>query len=536
MSDPPAYYIQPTWPYFVKTLLLPNKLHYWYTVRFSDGHPDQSQREAIINCLTSNATSLAKYAHLLGAKCVIEEQVKNFMNYGFSSDKSTKALFVQYGLTGPQMIVCPGDFPIEKLGTARMVTGNPAAFKRVTFFDVPLPPHPNEIPKASGRSAADNTFPPISGVQPAGRQADSPSISVKVPVFGTPVGRQPGSQAGAAGGAPVPQQSGGNPNRRVHASAAPAGGLPARPPAQRPDPAVPSALVVTNIDNAPGTHSVCIKLIKSDIVTLAVSYHVGAVVNAANGKSFTTGDDGISGALRDAMYPQGVYEECIKFKKNRSSMSKTDQADAEYNLTILKATAESQGEYDVCGATKSQLDGSPVNRILECGAAWQYTNGYLKASGVTHVIHAVGPKWTDVDFLDVRSRSRQENTFDACSTRLDRTITNALKLAASLNVKSIAIPVISGGIFCHADEVKKRQEQQKAAGLLIAVVKELAESLPASSALETIYIVEIDPVVVRDLHGHVNNIVSEQNDKLLTHLNLMRHMVTPVPGSARGLH
>ena len=533
MSDIPVYYIEPNWPYFVKTQILPNKVHYWYTVRFEHGHPDRSQREAIIECLTSNATSLAKFAELLGVKRVIDAPIDNLKNVGFSRDRSAMALFVQYGLTGPQMIVCPGNFTIEKLGTQRMVYNNPADFERVRFYDVPLPPHPNEIPRASGRSAADKTLPPISGAKPAGRQADSPSISVKVPVFGTPAGRQPGSPAGAAGGAPVPQQSGGNTNRRVHVSAAPAGGLPARPPAPRPAPAAPSALLVTNIDNAPGTHSVCIKLIKSDIVTLAVSYRVGAVVNAANEKSFTTGDDGISGALRDAMYPQGVYEDCINFKKNRSSMSKTDQADAEYHLTILKATAESQGSYNVCGAKKSRLDGSQVNLILECEAAWQPTNGYLRASGVTHVIHAVGPKWTDVDFLDVRSRSRQENTFEACSTRLDKTITNALNLAVSLKVKSIAIPVISGGIFCHADEVKKRQEQQEAAGLLIAVVKELAESLPASSVLETIYIVEIDEVVVRDLHGHLNNIVSEQNDKLLTQ---MRHIVTPVPGSAGGLH
>jgi hypothetical protein len=244
MSDIPVYYIEPNWPYFVKTQILPHKVHYWYTVRFEHGHPDRSQREAIIQCLTSNAKSLAKFAELLGVNCVIDAPIDNLKNIGFSRDRSAMALFVQYGLTGPQMIVCPGNFSIDKLGTQRMVYNNPADFERVRFYDVPLPPHPNEIQRASGRSAAYNTLPPISGAKPAGRQADSPSISVKVPVFGTPAGRQAGSPAGAAGGAPVPQQSGGNTNRRVRVSDAPAGSLPARPPAPRPAPAAPKACLL----------------------------------------------------------------------------------------------------------------------------------------------------------------------------------------------------------------------------------------------------------------------------------------------------
>ncbi len=147
------------------------------------------------------------------------------------------------------------------------------------------------------------------------------------------------------------------------------------------------------------------------IVTLAVSNNVEAVVNAANENSFTTGDEGISGALRDAMYPQGIYEECIEFKKKRSGMTPIVQKETEAHINVLKATAESRDQYDVCGARKVQQDGSSVSSILECEAAWQSTNGYLKKSGVTHVIHPVGPKWTDVQFLDVRSRGKKTNTF-----------------------------------------------------------------------------------------------------------------------------
>ena len=104
---------------------------------------------------------------------------------------------------------------------------------------------------------------------------------------------------------------------------------------------------------------------------------------------------------------------------------------------------------------------------------------------------------------------------------------HALELAIALKVKSIAIPVISVGIFCHTDPDLKRREQQKAVALLIANVKELAQSLPASSVLEVIYIVEIDPTVVRDIQGHVQTIMSEQDDEMLAR---MRHMVTPAPG------
>ena len=501
----PTYYGDPTWPYFVRIVLANNK-SLWYTAKFLDNsYPNQAELQAIIECLKLNRASLAQYTDLADMKNTGMAKIANLMGIGNNHDDSTIAMFVQYKLLGPQMIVVPHTTMLDPhFVTTRLVDGQwPAGSKPVMFLSVPLPPIRN-IGSGSARAAAGSTLPAIPGAQPAAT-------------------RQPVSARGVH---VADSRRGGNARVLVAGAPPAAGGFVAQPPARRPAPDAPSTMIVTNVDNAHQSHSVCIKVIKGDIVTLAVSENVEAVVNAANSESFTPSDDGISGALRDAMYPRDVYEDWISFKNNRSSMSADVRKATEERINLAKATAD-QGEYQVCGTRKTQQDGSPVATIPECGAAWQYANGYLKDFGVTHVIHAVGPKWMDNDFYDDRTRSMKRNTFDTCSERLDKTITNALNLAISLKVKSIAIPVISGGIFCHQDEPLKRREQEKAVALLIANVKELAQSLPASSVLKVIYIVEIDPTVVRDIQENVNNIVSEQNDVIIAR---MRNMVTPVPG------
>lgn len=507
----PTYYGDPTWPYFVRIVLANNK-SLWYTAKFLDNsYPNQAELQAIIECLKRNAASLAQYTDLADMKNTGMAKIANLMGIGNNHDDSTIAMFVQYKLLGPQMIVVPHTTMLDPhFVTTRLVDGQwPAGSKPVMFLSVPLPPIRN-IGSGSARAAGSgSTLPPVAGARPlTARQPANPAVV------------QSGS---GRSGAPF----GG---RQLRPGGAPAvGGLVAQPPARRPAPDAPSTMIVANVDNAHQNHSVCIKVIKGDIVTLAVSETVEAVVNAANEESFTPSDDGISGALRDAMYTREVYEECISFKKNRSSMSADVQRATEERINLAKATAD-QGEYQVCGTRKTQQDGSPVATIPECGAAWQYANGYLKDFGVKYVIHAVGPKWSEKAYFDALSRSMLRNTFDVCSARLDKTITNALNLAISLKVQSIAIPVISGGIFCHQDEALKRSEQEKAVALLIANVKRVAQSLPASSALKVIYIVEIDPKVVRDIHGRVKIIESEQNDEILAHLERMRDIVTPVPG------
>ncbi len=74
------------------------------------------------------------------------------------------------------------------------------------------------------------------------------------------------------------------------------------------------------------------------------------------------------------------------------------------------------------------------------------------------------------------------------------------------------------------------KEQQKAAGLLVSIIEELAYNLPASNALQVIYIVEIDPILSQHIRGRVEMIESAQNDRVIQR---MRTMVTPAPGTGR---
>ena len=62
-----------------------------------------------------------------------------------------------------------------------------------------------------------------------------------------------------------------------------------------------------------------IQVVNRDIVSAIVQNGVKAVFNAANSRSFTTSDGGISGALRDAMYGKGIYDMCKEIKKTQYS-------------------------------------------------------------------------------------------------------------------------------------------------------------------------------------------------------------------------
>jgi O-acetyl-ADP-ribose deacetylase (regulator of RNase III) len=142
--------------------------------------------------------------------------------------------------------------------------------------------------------------------------------------------------------------------------------------------------------------------------------HADAVVNAANGNSFTTGDHGISGRLRDLMYPRGI-------KKGQS------EEEDEKVITTMKNVYS--GEKNV-----------PRKTVGETKAGVQVAAGQL-LENYKYVIHAVGPKWNDEEHTKL--------SFSTGKGKLDRTIRNVFHAADGLNIKSIVLCIISGGIFCH---------------------------------------------------------------------------------------
>ena len=471
--------VDTSWPYFVK--LTNRNDQSWYTAQFSGGgYPDKEQLEAVSDCLKRN---LIKFnGKTLDLANMDDDQPRPTQDELFQVGTDTKsilAIFVEGTLEGRQIMLYPTNMDTTNLfWKTRTVSAKeswPVGTKRVRFLRVPLAP----IRKVGiGRPAAGSTLPAIPGAQPAAT-------------------RQPVADS----------RQGGN-GRTLYAGGAPAaGGLAAQPPARRPAPR--RYAYITTFDNVEGNKSVSINLIEGDIVTLAVTEKVEAVVNAANSESFATGDGGISGALRDAMYPKDVYDACIEFENNRRKMSAVDKKTTETSINDAKRVAEFQGEYNVCGARKLLQGGSPVTSIQESGAASQDTRGYLKDSRVQYVLHAVGPKWNDDTFFD--GSGYKKNTFDSCCIRLDDTLQHVLELAASLNVKSIAIPVISGGMFCHSDPTLKGQEQIRARDILLQSIRAYVAFLPTSSSLEVIYIVEIDPIIVKDLSNRLQHIEAKNN-------------------------
>jgi O-acetyl-ADP-ribose deacetylase (regulator of RNase III) len=287
---------------------------------------------------------------------------------------------------------------------------------------------------------------------------------------------------------PFGQNGGSRPVPRVfyEAPPSPSSQLAVQPPATRqfgvPQPVAPQAMATALLNG------VNIKVINRDIVNFITSEHVQAVVNAANSESFIPGDDGISGALRDAMYSRPIYQGCVKMKHAGTLEDERQSLDARIKLAKMHSDAENP----VCGSMKylkTTFDiSSQVKLLTETQAAWEPTKGYLKASGVEFVIHAVGPKWTNPKYQ-----------FEQCASKLKETIKNALALAESLQVTSIAFPLISGGIFCHPHDPLREQEQAKAQEVLLEVILAHVKKTNQQSTLKNIFIVEID----RELSQHM---------------------------------
>ncbi len=240
-----------------------------------------------------------------------------------------------------------------------------------------------------------------------------------------------------------------------------------------------------------------IQVVNGDIVDVAVTEHVQAVVNAANSNSFTTGDGGISGALRDAMYPKEVYNRCMEIKNNT-----IPQQDVLFISRRIRF-AKKYSPFQVCEVSKyltSDVKKKSVKIISETQAAWQQTTGYLSESGVQYVIHAVGPDWTNYE------------NFSDCMSRIRTTIENTMTLAKNLTVKSIVFPVISGGIFCHSEKTLRDREQNTAQEILIQVIVEHVKNMDEKCELKNIFIVEIDKVMCDLIKVKLKTLVESQSD------------------------
>jgi O-acetyl-ADP-ribose deacetylase (regulator of RNase III) len=143
--------------------------------------------------------------------------------------------------------------------------------------------------------------------------------------------------------------------------------------------------------------------------------HADAVVNTANDASFQIGDAGISGALRNLMYPPGI---------------KKEQYDEEDNKVIT-----TMKDVYVDGTMKRS------KHVEECAAGMQAAAGVV-LQNYKHVIHAVGPRWAN-DLIPTKL------TFSMGRGNLNTTIRNVFHAADGLNIKSIVFCIISGGLFCH---------------------------------------------------------------------------------------
>jgi O-acetyl-ADP-ribose deacetylase (regulator of RNase III) len=173
---------------------------------------------------------------------------------------------------------------------------------------------------------------------------------------------------------------------------------------------------------------VTIQIVQSDIVDA----NVDSIVNAANSLSFTPMDGGVSGALRRACKPDEV-------------------------------TGKKKRWWDENGAEHADV------KLPTTQAGVQPAAGSLRERGVKHIIHAVGPIWTDYPIA--------EATFKAVLPQIKRTVKRALQAAVRIGAQSCALPAISGGIFTHWRENSdiKDREQRAARKAVLEAVMEWAE-------------------------------------------------------------
>lgn len=456
--------IQDDWPYFVK-IILSKTQQAWYIMQFvDDSWPNRQEFQAVTSCLTQNQDALAYLkSNLADFLCPSYEEKKSNpdstlqkLKTGVSPDSTKQAFFVETGQgTIREIMVCDTNFKLPNhyidpsYTNYRTKTVNeewPPNTKIVKFTIVPVAP----VPYLTSQPTRILSSRPVASQPPSVLRPQPPS-SPK-PTQGPQVGNF-------------------NP----------------RPPMQ------PRNLNKFEIR----LNGRSIQVVNGDIVDVAVKDHVQAVVNAANSNSFTTGDGGISGALRDAMYPKEVYKRCMQIKNN-----KIPQQDVVSTLQRIQIAKE-HSPFQVCGVSKyltSDVNKKSAKIISETQAAWQQTTGYLRESGVQYVIHAVGPDWTNYE------------NFSDCVSRIRTTIENTMTLAKNLTVDSIVFPVISGGIFCHSEKTLRDRERNTAQEILIQVIVEHVKNMDEKCELKNILIVEIDKVMCDLIKVKLKTLVESQSD------------------------
>jgi O-acetyl-ADP-ribose deacetylase (regulator of RNase III) len=179
---------------------------------------------------------------------------------------------------------------------------------------------------------------------------------------------------------------------------------------------------------------IAVHVVEADIATLQVD----VLINAANISSFTPMDCGVSGALRNACRPADV----VGVEK------------------IWWDEEENRHEDKTLPVTQAGVQ--------------ELTHGGLFDRGVKHIVHAVGPTWTDYPI--------EEETFSKVVPNIKLTVKRALNVAERINATSCALPAISGGIFTHwkiNSDIKAREMLAARVAAVEAIVQ-WAEKNPDS--------------------------------------------------------
>jgi O-acetyl-ADP-ribose deacetylase (regulator of RNase III) len=140
-------------------------------------------------------------------------------------------------------------------------------------------------------------------------------------------------------------------------------------------------------------------------------------------------DGGVSGALRRACAPADVVRQPKRW-------------------------------WDDLGAERSSI------KLPSTQAGIQPAAGGLLERGVQHIVHAVGPTWTDYPIA--------EKTFGIVQPQIRRTVRRALTAAESVGARSVALPAVSGGIFTHwkeGSDIHEREQREARRAVLQAVFR-----------------------------------------------------------------
>jgi len=231
----------------------------------------------------------------------------------------------------------------------------------------------------------------------------------------------------------------------------------------------PSASPSSRVLRSVGIGHVSVRVVAGNIADVRVD----AVVNAANSLSFMTMDGGVSGALRNAMRPPGWRERKRELRKARAHGTTAGSG----GRVIRKTPAAGKNKSAPAPAEKDDDGVIAYPKLFWDDDGKEHTNkrlpttqagvqpalGILRSQGVRHVVHAVGPIWTDYPV--------REKTFKIIIPQIKTTVRRALNAAARVGATSCAIPAISGGIFTHWKPNSNIKEREMKAARLAVVTE-----------------------------------------------------------------